>query len=56
MAKSKKKKQKEKSMLEVYESIRRDWGDLNPVTRVMENKKRKKPKHKEREYNYEDEV
>lgn len=51
---AKKKKKKDKSMLDVYQSIRRDWGDLNPVTRVMENKKRKKPKHKDREY--EDEV
>ena len=51
---TKKKKKKDKSMLDVYQSIRRDWGDLNPVTRVMENKKRKKPKHKDREY--EDEV
>ena len=51
---AKKKKKKNKSMLDVYQSIRRDWGDLNPVTRVMENKKRKKPKHKDKEY--EDEV
>lgn len=51
---AKKKKKKDKSMLDVYQSIRRDWGDLNPVTRVMENKKRKKPKHKDREC--EDEV
>ena len=51
---AKKKKKKDKSMLDVYQSIRRDWGDLNPVTRVMENKKKKKPKHKDREY--EDEV
>ena len=51
---AKKKKKKNKSMLDVYQSIRRDWGELNPVTRVMENKKRKKPKHKDKEY--EDEV
>lgn len=51
---AKKKKKKNKSVLDIYQSIRRDWGDLNPVTRIIENKKRKKPKHKDREY--EDEV
>lgn len=51
---AKKKNKKKKTSLELYQSIRRDWGELNPVTRIMENKKRKKPKHKDREY--EDEV
>lgn len=28
-----------KSMLDVYKSIRKDWGDLSPVTRVVGSKK-----------------
>lgn len=28
-----------KSMLDVYKSIRGDWGDLNPVTRIVSSKK-----------------
>ena len=43
----KKKKNKSKSMIGLYQSIRRDWNGVNPVTKVMENKKRKKPKYKE---------
>lgn len=28
-----------KSMLDVYKTIRGDWGDLSPVTRVVGSKK-----------------
>lgn len=28
-----------KSMLDVYKSIRGDWGGLNPVTRIVSSKK-----------------
>jgi hypothetical protein len=28
-----------KSMLEIYKSIRGDWGELNPVTRIASSKK-----------------
>ncbi|MBP2070766.1 hypothetical protein J2Z80_000264 [Thermoanaerobacterium butyriciformans] len=28
-----------KSMLEIYKSIRGDWGELNPVTRIAGSKK-----------------
>lgn len=44
MSKKKKKKQP-KTMIEIYQSIRRDWGSFNPVTRVIGNKKKKKPKY-----------
>lgn len=37
MAKKKKKKKK-KSNVELYKTIRKDWGDLNPITRVVEDK------------------
>ena len=43
-----KKKKKEKSYLEIYQSIRREWT-VNPVTKIIPDKRRKKPKHKGRE-------
>lgn len=45
---SKKKNAKPRTNYEVYRSIRKDWGELNPVTRVIPDKRNKKPKHKER--------
>lgn len=41
-----KKKKKEKSMFDLYKSIRGSWNGVNPVTKVVESKKHKKPKHK----------
>lgn len=41
-----------KSMLDVYKSIRGDWGNLSPVTRVVNSKKaynRSKQKQKVRQ-------
>lgn len=43
---SKKKSQKPRTNYEVYRSIRKDWGVLNPVTKVIPDKRNKKPKHK----------
>lgn len=39
---------KQKSFFEIYQSVRRDWGNVNPVTKVIPNKKkyRRKDKHK----------
>ena len=38
---------KVKTMVEVYQSIRRDWGGVRPVTKVIPNKKKNaRPKHK----------
>ena len=45
---SKKKNTKPRTNYEVYRSIRKDWGALNPVTKVIPDKRNKKPKHKER--------
>lgn len=47
MAKKKNKTQP-RTTYEVYRSIRRDWGELNPATRIIPDKRNKKPKHKER--------
>lgn len=41
-----KKKNKVKSNYEVYRSIRRDWGEINPVTKIIPDKRKKPPKHK----------
>jgi hypothetical protein len=35
--------------LELVLTVRGNWNGVNPVTRIEENKKRKKPKHKKRE-------
>lgn len=42
----KKSANKPRSNYEVYRSIRKDWGVLNPVTKVIPDKRNKKPKHK----------
>ena len=46
----KKSKTQPRTNYEVYRSIRKDWGVLNPVTKVIPDKRNKKPKHKGREY------
>lgn len=43
---SKKKKVKERTQYEVIRSIRGDWGQVKPYTRVEDDKRFKKPKHK----------
>lgn len=35
--------------VELNKSIRKSWNGINPVTRVVESKKRKPIKHKKRE-------
>ena len=45
---SKKQKSTPRSNYEVYRSIRKDWGVINPMTKVIPDKRNKKPKHKER--------
>jgi hypothetical protein len=47
---SKKKKKKDPTMIDLYKSIRGSWNGVNPVTRIVENKKKKKPKYKKKEY------
>lgn len=52
---SKKKEIKPISTYEVIRKQRRDWGEINPITRRIENKKKnRKEKHKGKEYDYED--
>ena len=39
---------------EVNKKIRRDWGEVNPVSRIIPNKKKdQKVKHKGKELDYE---
>lgn len=47
-----KRQTKRKTWQEINNSLRRDWGNVKPYTRIEEDKRYKKPKHKER---YEDE-
>lgn len=41
---------KTKTSVEIYQSFRRDWGAVNPVTKIIPDKRRRKPKHKNRAY------
>ena len=50
MSKKKRKNKKPKSMLDLYQSVRRDWNGVNPMTRIVESKKNKKPKYKHKEF------
>ena len=45
----KKRKHKPEAAVELVLTIRGNWNGVNPVTRIEESKKRKKPKHKKRE-------
>ena len=49
-----KKKIKDKSLELSYDAnrkIRRDWGEIKPYSRIEEDKRKKKPKHKKEELN-----
>lgn len=46
----KKSKIEPRSNYEVYRSIRKDWGAINPVTKIIPDKRNKKPKYKGKEY------
>lgn len=41
-------KKQKKTNIELYQSIRKDWGNINPVTRVVKDKTKytRKEKHK----------
>lgn len=43
---SKKKKNAPRSTYEIYRSIRKDWGNISPVTKIIFDKRNKKEKHK----------
>ena len=43
------KKKKATDNISLMKTIRRDWNGVNPVTRVVESKKRKPIKHKKKE-------
>ena len=38
-----------KTFKEIAQTQRRDWGEIKPYTRVHEDKRRKRPKYKERD-------
>ena len=47
----KKKKPCRRTSSEIYDSIRREWPDgFNPITRIIPDKRNRKPKHKEKGY------
>ena len=51
MSKNKKKNLKTSPTYEAIRKIRGDWGDINPVTKIIPNKKKnQKVKHKGSQY------
>ena len=44
------KQKKVKSYTEIFMGERKSWGNVNPVTRVIPDKRFKKPKYKEKEW------
>ena len=45
----KKNKGQTPTSIDLWNSIRKDWNGINPVSRIEESKKRKPIKHKKRE-------
>lgn len=43
-----KKSNKVKSYVEIVKGMRKDWGAISPVTKVIPDKRHKAPKHKGR--------
>ena len=43
----KKRKPAVKTFKEIAQTQRRDWGEVKPYTRIHEDKRHKRPKHKE---------
>ena len=46
----KKKKNEEVSNTDLFKQIRKDWNGINPVSRVVESKKKKPLKYKHKQY------
>lgn len=44
---------KKKKWIDIFNSQRRDWGNINPVTKIIPDKRNKKEKHKQTVRNYE---
>ena len=45
-----KKKVSVKTYVEIFKGERKSWGNVNPVTRVIPDKRFKKPKYKRRDW------
>lgn len=43
------KKNAVKSYVDIVRSQRKDWGSINPVTKIIPDKRKKKPKYKYKE-------
>lgn len=53
MTMNKKKNNKQRTQYEVIRAIRNDWGTVKPYTRIEQDKRFKKPKHK-KAYGYDE--
>lgn len=47
---AKKKSKKKPTAIDLCQSIRGSWNGVNPVTKIVESKKKKKPKYPHKEY------
>lgn len=43
------KQKKVKTYVEIFQTQRKSWGNMNPVTKVIPDKRFKKPKYKGKE-------
>ena len=41
-----KKSKKPRTNYELYKTVRRDWGEIKPITKIIPDKRFKKPKYK----------
>ena len=46
----KKRKNEEVTNADLFKKIRKNWNGVNPVSRVVESKKKKPPKYKHKQY------
>lgn len=46
----KKDKREPKTWVEVFQNERKTWDNVNPVTKIIPDKRFKKPKHKEKDW------
>ena len=47
---SKKKRIEDVTSIDLFKQIRKDWNGIHPVPRIVESKKKKKPKYKHKQF------
>lgn len=50
MSRKKKKSKRKVDELDLYRQVRGSWNGINPVSRIVESKRKKPPKYKHKQY------